>query len=346
MHLLRTDIVSILDLRFKGVRRTSQLSQISSKSARNSLIVTRLTESFDWLFYGEQLRDFEVFEVSAKSPNITGAILRINRRLGIGTYMLWQKYGPNSDALALKNQAWEESNEFLSYLDPYLEGIEGERFYPFVAVMADTEAIDEFAKTNAVEIGRILTGDLEGERTATLRTYIENDLSQRSYEKLLIRWTEAFVLFSRLDSEKKYEECMFRAVQVFEHCILARVSLLAITEQMEKFLHHLLFLTPAKWFKSRSLLASFANIEDVFVMYPRVQSVEADRLIGAAHAQFGLAKVMDAAKAKQTELREQLDWAKALSLGLLAFIAYLVDKMKDWVLIGGWLATSFHRLFH
>ena len=192
-----------------------------------------------------------------------------------------------------------------------IDGVEVERFYPFVAVMADTEEIDDFATANAVEIGRILTGDLEGERSATLRKYVENDLSQRSYEKLLIRWTEAFALYSRLDSEKKYEECMFRAVQVFEHCILARVSLLAITEQMEKFLHDLLFLTPAKWFKSRSLLASFANIEDDFVMYPRVQSVEADRLIGAAHAQFGLEKVLDGAKAKQIELREQLDWAKA-----------------------------------
>ncbi len=346
MHLLRTDIVSILDLRFKGVRQISQLSRISWESEDNSLIVTRLAESFEWLFYGEQLRDFEAFDVSAKSPHITGAILRINRRLGIGTYMLWQKYGADTDALALKNAAWEESNEFLRSLSPYLEGLEVERFYPFVAVMADTEAIDEFATANAVEIGRILTGDLEGERTATLRKYIENDLSQRSYEKLLIRWTEAFALYSRLDSEKKYEECMFRAVQVFEHCILARVSLLAITEQMEKFLHHLLFLTPAKWIKSRSLLTGFSNIEDVFVMYPRVQSVEADRLIGAAHAQFGLEKVLDAAKAKQAELREQLDWAKALSLGLLAFIAYLADKMKDWVLTGEWLATGFHKVFH
>ena len=35
-----------------------------------------------------------------------------------------------------------------------------------------------------------------------------------------------------------------------------------------------------------------------------------------------------------------------MSLGLLAFIAYLVDKMQDWVLIGRWLAAGIHKLFH
>jgi hypothetical protein len=343
---IRTDIVAVLDLRFAGVRQLPQLSSRSSKAQNPSPILARLDESFSWLFYGEQLRDFELFEISSAIPQTTGAVLRINRLLGIGTYILWRTYYGDSDPHALKSAAWERTEEDLGSVYPFFEELRVERFYPFVAIQADTDDIDGFAIANAEEIGRILTGDLEGERPATLCKYIETDLSLRSYEKLMIRWTEALVLYSRMESEKKYEECMFRAVQVFEHCILARVSLLALREQMEQFLRHFSVMTPSKWFKSRELLASFSNIEESFVMYPRVQSVEADRLIAAAHAQFGLDKVLAGTKAKQSELREQMEWAKTQTLGLMAFITYLLDKIIGWEQIRFLVVSGFHRIFH
>ena len=221
-----------------------------------------------------------------------------------------------------------------------------ERFYPFAAIEADTDNIDAIAVTNAEEIGRILTGDLECERAATLRRYIETDLSLRSYEKLLVRWTEALALYSRMESEKKYEECMFRAVQVFEHCFLARVSLLAIAEQMEQYLRHLTVVTPGKWFKSCDLLTTFSNVEETFVMYPHVQSVEADRLISGAHARFGLDKVPAGAKTRQSELREQLEWAKAQTLGLLAFVTYLLDKIVVWDNLRHVVVSGFGHIFN
>jgi hypothetical protein len=330
MKLIRTDILSLQDLQFARVRPLPRLSSRPSNGPKTSDILARLNESFSWLYYGEQLRDFELIDISSAIPDTAGAALRLNRRLGIGTYILWRTYGGDRDPQKLKKEAWQRCEEDLSPLSPFFDDLRGERFYPFVAMEADTDDIDGFAAANAEEIGRILTGNLGEERPAKLRQYIEGDLSQRSYEKLLIRWTDGLAIYSRIEPKEKYENSMFRAVQVFEHCILARVSLLAVAEQIDEFQRHLAVVTPTKWFKSRDLLASFSNIEESFVMYPRVQSVDADRLITGAQAQFGLDKVLAGAKAKQSELREQLEWAKTQTLGLLAFITYLLDKIVGW----------------
>jgi hypothetical protein len=346
VKLIRTDILSLQDLRFAGVSRTSRLSSLTSARDAHPRILARLNESYSWLFYGEQLQDFELFDISSAVPQTMGAALRINQRLGIGSFISWRTYDGEPDPLSLKRAAWEMCDEDLGPVYPFFKELRGERFYPFVAIEADTDDVDGFAAANAEELGRILTGDLEGERPATLRKYIDGDLSLRSYEKLLVRWTEGLVLYSRMDSQEKYENCMFRALQVFEHCILARVSLLTVAEQIEQFQRHLSAVTPAKWLKSRELLTTFSNIEETFVMYPSVQSVEADRLISGALSQFGLSKVVAHAKAKQSELREQLEWAKAQTLGFLAFITYLLDKIVGWDQVRHLIVSEYHHLFH
>ena len=123
-----------------------------------------------------------------------GAALRINRHLGIGTYILWRTYYGDSDPHALKAAAWQKPKKTLAQSEPFFEELHVERFYPFVSMEVGSDNIDAFAAANAEEIGRILTGDLEGERSATLRRYVETDLSLRPYEKLLVRWTEALAL--------------------------------------------------------------------------------------------------------------------------------------------------------
>ena len=67
-----------MDLRFAEVRKLPQLSSRSSQTQNASLILARLTESFSWLFYGEQLRDFELLDISSTVPEATGAALQIN----------------------------------------------------------------------------------------------------------------------------------------------------------------------------------------------------------------------------------------------------------------------------
>jgi hypothetical protein len=73
------------------------------------------------------------------------------------------------------------------------------------------------------------------------------------------------------------------------------------------FMRHLAVVTPAKWSKSRDLLANISNNEETFVMYRRVQSVEAKRLISGAPAQFGTDKVLAGAREKHSECREGLE---------------------------------------
>ena len=67
-----------MDLRFAEVRKLPQLSSSSSQTQYASLILTRLTESFSWLFYGEQLRGFEQLDISSTVPEATGAAMRVN----------------------------------------------------------------------------------------------------------------------------------------------------------------------------------------------------------------------------------------------------------------------------
>jgi hypothetical protein len=159
MKLIRTDILSLQDLRFARVRRFSRLSSRPSNGPKTSHILARLNESFSWLFYGEQLRDFELIDISSAIPDTAGAALRVNRRLGIGTYILWRTYRGDRDPNKLKDEAWKRCEEDLSPLSPFFDDLRGERFYPFVAMEADTDDIDGFAAANAEEIGRILTGN-------------------------------------------------------------------------------------------------------------------------------------------------------------------------------------------
>ena len=355
--LLRTDIVLILDLNLRVVdlddfvRRASRLGE----STPNSRMLDRMNESFGWLFYDDQLADFELFDISSalrkSDPNLAGAVLRLNQRLRIGTFLLWRTHSGNSDPRDLKMRAWEDLPDLEAELSSVLSLSQDaaeymvERFYPFVGIQIDTSDIDSYSTANAEEIGRVLTGDLEEERPAALRQYIETDLSRRSYEKLFIRWTEALALYSRLETEELYENTLFRAVQLFEHCVLARVALRSLAADMESFVQHLTVITPGTWARSRTLSAAFSNAEDIFVMYPHVQSVEANRLITAAATQFGLAKVLASAKAKETELRERFEWAKTQTLGLLAFLTYFFDKIIGWDNLRDFVARGFQRIF-
>ena len=104
-------------------------------------------------------------------------------------------------------------------------------------------------------------------------------------------------------------------------------------------------MTSSKWSKSRDLLENFSNIEETSVIYPRVQSAEAERLISGAHARFGVDKALAGAKAKHSEFRGRLEWAKTQTLGFLAFITYLPDKIIDWENIRHFVAGGFHHSF-
>jgi hypothetical protein len=337
MDLLRIDVVSIYDLRYEGVGRIPWPLLKHS----DSLIASRLKESFSWIFYGEQLQGFDSYDLSGAVPNSVGAAVRINRQSRVGSFLIWRMHDGQADPLAFKAAACGQSDQDLSSIEPLLRGLRGDRVYPFVSVQANTkvEDLDDFAASSAVELGRLLTSDLEGERPSTLKKYIEVDLSLRAYEKLFLRWTEALAVYARLDSVGFFETSMFRAVQIFEHCVLGQVSLVSALERMDRFSRRLALVTPRKWLRARALFISLADAEFVFAVYPRTQSVEANRLLAAAHSQFGLSNFLTSAKARGAELRDQFEWAKAQTLGLIVVATYLLDKIIGWDKIKLWLWT-------
>jgi hypothetical protein len=286
MNLLRIDVVSIYDLRFDGVGGIPWRLLKDS----DSLIASRLKKSFGWIFYGEQLQGFDSFDLSGVVPDTVGAALRINRQSRVGSFLVWRASQGQADPLAFKAASCGQVEQDLLSIKRPFRGLGGDRIYPFVSIQANTnvEDLDDFATSNAVELGRLLTSDLEGERPSTLKEYIGLDLSLRAYEKLFLRWTEALAVYAYLDSVEFYEACMFRAVQIFEHCVLGQVSLVSALERMDRFSRRLALVTPRKWLRARELFISLADAEFVFVVYPRTQSVEANRLLVAAHNQFGL----------------------------------------------------------
>lgn len=342
MDLLRVDLVSIYDLRFERARRIPWPLLEHS----DSRIASGLKESFGWIFYGDELQGFELFDLTGVIPGSEGAALRINRQAGVGSLLTWRMRDGGADPLNFKATSWNQADQDWSPIAPLFTRLEGDRVFPFLSIQVNTDAenLDAFATANAVELGRFLTGDLEGERSSTLKQYIVADLSQRTYEKLFLRWTEALAVYARLKSPKFYDNCMFRAVQIFEHCILGQLSLVSALEKMNRFSRRLALVTPGKWLRARELFISLADAEFTFIIYPRTQSVEAKRLLAAAHDQFGLGNFLASAKAKGDELREQFEWGKTQTLGLIAVVTYLLDKIIGWDKIKYWISTLFsHR---
>ena len=179
-----------------------------------------------------------------------------------------------------------------------------------------------------------------------MRKYINDDVSRRSYEKFLVQWTEALAVYSNQIDENHYELSFFRAVQIFEHWILARNALSSIAERLNSTSASLFFISWRKWNVVHRFLAQYRLIEQRFIIAPLVQSVEADRLIEATKIRSSLTRVISGAEAAASRLQDQFQWAKAQTLGLIALIAFLVDKLVGWDNVRGWLFHMFRVHLH
>ncbi len=78
---------------------------------------------------------------------------------------------------------------------------------------------------------------------------------------------------------------------------------------------------------------------------PLVQSVEADRLIEATKVRSSLNRVISGAEAAASRLQDQFQWAKAQTLGLIALLAFLLDKFIGWENVRGWLRIWLSLVF-
>jgi|SRR5579872_1774423 len=337
MDMIRIDVLSIFDLAVQTDDEANAVaSRLSAKHRTTSRITKFLDESYDWVFYEDQHRGFTLYDVSyiKRSKNTVGIAVRFNRESHIGSCTIWRQYDGHSDPLERKQKAWEDAQEDVVALQKLCPEARIERQYPFVALELASDDLPGVCRANSEYLGKIFTGDHESERSQILRAYVDRDLSHRSYEVLLIRWTEALAIYGRMDNQEFYEQCFLRAMQVFEHCILGRASLRAIEERsrllMQLLSRRRFVLTPRAWTEGRRIEALLAESEQVFATSPNVQSVEADRLISAAALEFGIPKSVQAAKAQIENVRTQVQWAKAQTLAFIGLATYVFDKVIGW----------------
>lgn len=337
MDLIRIDVLSIFDL---TVNTDQEAGAVAARLRRENRPESRMTQllddSYDWIFYEDQHEGFALYDIShtKRSAETVGIVVRFNRVSHIGTCTIWRQYDGRADPLERKQRSWDDAQTDVAALEELCPELEIERQYPFIAMELSSDDLTGVCRANSEYLGRIFTGDHEGERTEILRSYVDRDLSHRSYEVLLLRWTEALAIYRRMENQEFYEKCFLRAMQVFEHCILGRATMRSIEERArslaQRLAQQLFILTPRTWAEEHRIETWFSESEQIFAASPKVQSVEADRLVSSADDEFGIPKAVLAAKAQVESVRSQVQWAKAQTLASIGLATYVIDKIIGW----------------
>jgi hypothetical protein len=335
--ILRIDLVSLFDLDFKseGIP-LSFLKELEDRQKKESEIRRLYASSFDWIFYrlpnnSPSLPDCERYSFSSRINEVEGESVLINRKYGVGVYSIWQKFKKGSfSPMDVKQKPWKDKT-WRDYCDISLKGVKGiERNFPFIGILLNTSDVGKYCTEYGVELGRVFTGNLEMEDNAQLEAYIRNNLSRREYERFFLRWTEGLAVYGsnikdgRIIEEWIYEQSLFRAVQIFETCILVWRLLRKITQSVNDLSNRLSMFTPRPW-AVNWLLQGFLQIQLGLVSGPPVQSVEGERLLQAAYASFGIDALVKSTQQSCDFLERRFQWAKTQSLVGVGIFTYVLN---------------------
>ncbi len=337
MDVLRTDVVSLWNVDFSSrlSRRDVEALQARAPPAP-TVLSTLLRESFEWAFYGERIADTVRVDlaVPAGVPGGRGATLLAAPDLGVGVYSIWQSFGaevPPLDAKRRSHQLWDVFEPEMERLPVPVVITDRTRHHPLAMVQAAASDLGAWCREHAETLGRVFTGDSEREPREQLARYVDGNLSGRSYERLLLRWTDGLAIYARDVSEEDLTRTFFRAFQIDELCILVRGMLDRLVAMIDQTAgRRLAWMLP--WAGHR-LLDALARLEQQLVISPPVQSVEAERLVDEAYRAFGLQRVLDAARHDAELLDRRQQWNRALAVGGIGVLAYLADKLKAFELI-------------
>jgi len=336
--ILRIDVLSLFDLDFKGEGIARSTLKVLKDTPQREDFSSRFAESFAWIFYGSSLPGCQRFSFGPPSGiknNVEGVSVLINPEYGAGVYSVWHKFNGNEHPLSRRKEAGEKSEEDLMFLETFGLSQKGERNYPFIGIRVNTSDVGKYCAEHAVELGRVFTGNPEKENKAQLEAYIRENLSRREYEQLFLRWTEGLGVYaSNIDedmdekyNEKMYEKSLFRAVQIFEICILVRRLLRNITETADDLSGRLSMVIPRPFAVNR-LSQTFLEVQRVLVSGPPVQSVEAERLLRTAYRSFGINALVDSTRQSCDFLERRFQWVKTQFLVAIGIITYLLDKLN------------------
>lgn len=336
METLRTDVVSLYDLKLPG--DWFSFSAISALRTPHSSTPyeERLGEAFSWLLYGEALQGFErlAFPSIGTEP-VVGRSLLLSREYRIGVFSVWSRYGAGDDPLYRKQEAWEKSEEDLKPLRDLIPSVKMDRLFPFMSIRVPGHDIDAFAAAESETIGRILTGGYDFEAKRFLVEHVNENISRRSYERFLLSWTDALGVYSDVVDENDYELTFMRALQLFEMCIVIRRIFRSLEEDIDRLIPSITLLSPRPWAVNR-ILQRFKSAERHFVISPPVASVEAGRLLTEAFDRFGIASLRASAANSCDFLDRRFQWAKTQLLILLGVVTYVVDKLKLFDVLLPW----------
>jgi hypothetical protein len=361
LDILRTDVISLYDVDFRGERlRASDISTIQNLSLDSGIgrlnllrgeimsprdpyqqrrmeqefAIARLyEESYRWVCYGSALPGCRRFILPPppEVPYAACATLLLRPENGAGVYSVWQTFERPHDPLDLKQNSWDLVGECIASLKSLGIGIkEPERQYPFLGVRVDTDDIATYTEAHAEELGRVFTGNFERDERGYLVDYMKNNISKRDYERLFIRWTDVLALYARTVDEREQVLTMLRAVQLYETCILARRIFRNLSEEADAKSSRLFL--PFPWSVTR-ILNSFQWAERQFVVAPPVQSVESERILKEAYKGFGIEEIVKSARNSCGLLETRFQWAKTQFLVALWVITFLLDKVKIFDLI-------------
>ena len=304
----------------------------------------RYVNSYYWLLYGTRKKPssppgterYFVDIVGLPNGQVHACALLLHREYRVGVLSIWAGPwdGPAPTPLKHKKESPIPSFEINGTLEQIgIEGIvERERMYPFLAVWVNSEDIAGYVanNSNSERVGRLLTGGSEFEEPAQVRSYVEDNLSWRSYERLYLRWTDALGLYGANIDEPTRENTIARAVQLHEICVLVRRILRSASSEITELSTGLTALHPRsydRWRRSNAVLTKFTDTELHYLVAPPVRSVEGEVLLKKAYQHFGIPDLVDATRRNYAALERRLQWIKAQWLGAVAVLAFILDKL-------------------
>jgi hypothetical protein len=358
----RIDRFALYDLRFKGKGIPRPIMEILRGTPQSRELGSLYAESFSWVFYGP-VRDGvefrwlpgcerftfdrkscndkgQIFDFTSCKGEVEGISVLINREYGVAVYTVWQRFDGSDDLLDIKHHPWKENR------DPDFGGMfstrvtkEIERHYPFIGIRVNTSDIGKYCTEHGSELGKVFTGNFENEDKAQLEAYIRENLSHREYERLFLRWTEGLGVYDEKAEEK--EKALFRALQIFETCILVRVMLRSISQKANELSSRLSVILPRPWAVNR-LQQSFLKVQSGLVSAPPVSSVEGERLLRTAYCSFSIAALADSAHKSCDFMERRYQWAKTQLLVGFGIVSYFfkqtildyAGKLIKWILPG------------
>ncbi len=332
MRRLHTTLVALYDLDLAGALDKGVLGRLEQASTARDL-ERRYQDSSDWLL---DLPDGFQRYCFADGGADLGSSLLLDREHATGVYSVWRRFGPEREPIDLKHSPAGGSESDVAGLGRFgLRVADWERIYPFTAIRVGDAELGRLWQSEAEALGTILTGGYGHDEPATLREAVAANLSTRTYERLVLTWSDALALYDEESEDDVFELTLCRAVQLCETCILIRRMLRSTREEIDRVLPSITFWRPRPWTVNR-IAERLAWIEHEFVASPDVSSPEAQRLLDGAYRSFGIADKLAGTKQSYAALEQRFQWAKTQLFAGVALTAYVLDKFKVFDLLTPW----------